>query len=339
MAVAVALAGAAGSAQAGAEVSSPHPAIARVVAAERGGTSCGSGTLVAVQGHLGLVVTNWHVVRDAAGPIQVIFPDGFQSAATLVATDADWDLASLLIWRPRVEPIPLARQAPRPGDWLTIAGYGKGVYRAVTGRCTQYLSPGRNHPFEMVEIAAPAREGDSGGPILNARGELAGVLFGSSFGRTAGSHCGRVERFLAPTLARLDAVNNSATMIASTQQADSAARRSAATAAIRAIRPADALRADNYGPSSCGQNQACCPGDGFQQAGCPTGSTAPQGDQTIVCGWGAGQAEPTVGSPPTSSAEPAGSNWPFDELKTILAWIGAVLLGVHGLRWAARAAG
>jgi hypothetical protein len=48
----------------------------------------------------------------------------------------------------------------------------------------------------MVELEAPARNGDSGGPILNGRGELAGVLFGSAFGRTTGSYCGRLQWFL-----------------------------------------------------------------------------------------------------------------------------------------------
>ncbi len=64
----------------------------------------------------------------------------------------------------------------------------------------QYLSPGGNNPFELLEVAVAARDGDSGGPILNAQGELAGVLFGAARGRTAGSFCGRVQcsRFRPP---------------------------------------------------------------------------------------------------------------------------------------------
>ncbi|GEM_PF-1114587 len=176
--------------------SAPHPAVARVVAPERNGTAYGSGTLVEVNDLFGIVVTNWHVVRDAAGQVGVIFPDGFRSAATVLRVDRDWDLAALVIWRPNVRPVPLSSQVPRPGEMLTIAGYGSGSYRAVSGRCTQFLSPGGNYPFELVELAAPARDGDSGGPILNSRGELAGVLFGSAFGKTTGSHCGRLSAFL-----------------------------------------------------------------------------------------------------------------------------------------------
>lgn len=174
-----------------------HPAVARVMATDRDGFSLGSGTLVAVSEHHGLVVTNWHVIRDAAGPIGVALPNGFRSTATVLKSDREWDLAALAIWRPNVDPVPVATQPPQPGEPLTIAGYGSGQYRTITGRCTQYVAPGVNQPFEMVELSAPARQGDSGGPIFNSRGELAGVLFGTAGGKTSGSYCGRVRTFLA----------------------------------------------------------------------------------------------------------------------------------------------
>ena len=54
-------------AQDAAAASAPHPAVVRITALERGGASLGSGALVDVNDTYGLVVTNWHVVRDAAG--------------------------------------------------------------------------------------------------------------------------------------------------------------------------------------------------------------------------------------------------------------------------------
>lgn len=175
----------------------PHPAVARIIVPERGSTSYGSGTLVDVQGEHGLVVTNWHVVSDAVRAPTVLFADGFRSLASVVKSDRDWDLAALAIWRPPVEPVALATQPPRPGEMLAIAGYGKGPYRLASGRCTNYLSPNTRLPREMVELAAAARQGDSGGPIFNGRGELAGVLWGEGGGYTMGSYCGRVRLFLA----------------------------------------------------------------------------------------------------------------------------------------------
>ena len=192
-----------------------HPAVVRVVVPDRDrATSLGSGALVAVTDQHGLVVTNWHVVRDAAGPIVIYFPDGFRSGATLLKTDRDWDLAALAIWRPYATPIPLAAEPPRPGEPLAIAGYGSGQYRLIAGRCTQYVAPARNQPFEMVELSAPARQGDSGGPILNGRGELAGVLFGTSGGSTTGSYCGRVRWFLTSVIDDFQRLQPSSIMIA-----------------------------------------------------------------------------------------------------------------------------
>jgi hypothetical protein len=207
----------------------PHPAVVRVMAPDPTGWSQGSGALVAVRGEHGLVVTNWHVVRDAAGPLTVVFPDGFQSAGRVLDVDQDWDLAALLIWRPRAQPIPLSTVAPQLGDVLTIAGYGAGRYRSATGRCTQYVAPSASLPMEMVELSAAARQGDSGGPILNDRGELAGVLFGSAGGTTSGSYCGRVRWFLAPLWPELDQPPSSAHTNLASDQTESAPSESTAS--------------------------------------------------------------------------------------------------------------
>jgi len=175
----------------------PHLAVARIVAPENAGVSLGSGVLVDVNRTQALVLTNWHVIRDSRSAVLVQFPDGFQSAGTVVHWDEPWDLAAIVIWKPHAVPVTLAETPPLIGEPLTIAGYGRGPFRAETGICTEYLSPGAGYPKEFVELAATARQGDSGGPILNERGELAGVLFGQSDGRTIGSCSSRVRTFLA----------------------------------------------------------------------------------------------------------------------------------------------
>lgn len=175
----------------------PHPSVARIVAPDEGGVSLGSGVLVDMNQSQGLVLTNWHVIRDTRSAVLVQFPDGFQSAGTVIRHDEAWDLAALVIWKPQATPIPLADQPPQVGELLTIAGFGRGAYRSETGPCTDYLSPGTGYAKEFVELSATARQGDSGGPILNADGKLAGVLFGQSDGRTIGSCSTRVKTFLA----------------------------------------------------------------------------------------------------------------------------------------------
>ena len=198
----------------------PHPAVARIVVPEQGAMSYGSGTLVDIRAGFGLVITNWHVVRDATGPIEVRFPGGFKSKARSLKVDSDWDLAALVVWEPPIQPVSLSTVAPRPGDQLTICGYGQGIYRSVTGRCTQYYAPRTDLPQQMVELDVEARQGDSGGPIFNRQGQLAGVLFGAGRGTTLGSFGGRVENFLAslaPDIGKLNGDPGQAMQLAEAQ--------------------------------------------------------------------------------------------------------------------------
>jgi hypothetical protein len=120
-------------------------------------------------------------------------------------SDEKWDLALILISRPpSISPLPLARHIPEIGETLWIAGFGSGDYRIAKGNCVRYMAPeipkdGTAPMYEILDLSVSARQGDSGGPILNKHGELAGVLFGSDMVRnTAGSHCVRVSKFLTP---------------------------------------------------------------------------------------------------------------------------------------------
>ena len=173
-----------------------HPAVVRIIAPLRDGMALGSGTLVAVNETQGLVISNGHVVEDAAGPISIMFPDGFSSTGTVLKADRDWDLAAILIRRPNVEPVPLATRAPRPGEPLTIAGYGpartgrpQAVARSTLPQAPTVPGDGRTG---HVRPARRLRRAD-----LQRPGELAGVLFGTGGGATMGSYCGRVRGFLA----------------------------------------------------------------------------------------------------------------------------------------------
>jgi hypothetical protein len=323
--------------------SAPHPAVVRVVAPERGAVSYGSGSLVAVDQTSGLVLTNWHVVRDATAPIVVYFPDGFRSGAQVLRVDRDWDLAALAIRRPNVPPIALANQAPQYDDLLTIIGYGGGSYRAATGRCTQYVSPGGSLPEEMVELSAAAREGDSGGPILNSRGELAGVLFGTAFGRTTGSYCGRVRWFMTSaegdfrTLSNrvmlADQARRTGTPMAATpvslpsnstrEPKPVAAQPAAATAPPEyAAAPLTPLPARSPLPAAIPDT----PGTSSPVAAIP--AAAPSADAARVCSLPASTAAPSVAPVSTS-----------DQIKTILALIGVVAVLYHVMRLLAAAVG
>lgn len=177
----------------------PRPGVARIEVRAGDETHGGSGVLVAVSGAHGLVLTNWHVVKNHRGGVTVHWPDGSRTPGKVLRTDDLYDLAAVLVDKPPAEPVAIAAQAPRVGDRLTIAGYGGRpyIYREESGALTKYLTPGRGGAKELIECRATARKGDSGGPIFNADGELAGVLLGANPSQTVGPCSTRLRAFLA----------------------------------------------------------------------------------------------------------------------------------------------
>jgi hypothetical protein len=360
------------SAARGGPAQSPLPAVVRVISPERNGASLGSGTLVDVSAKHGLILTNWHVVKDAAGNVIVSFPDGFQSPGYVLKMDRDWDLAAVAIWRPNVAPVPIATMPARPGDMLTIAGYGSGNFRAQSGPCTQYLSPGPGLPFEMVEVHAAARHGDSGGPILNTRGELAGVLFGEGGGETSGSYCGRVQVFLQSlggvgspalpqnSLASVPARQPSATVtaplnisppplmnpLAPIAQANSArpgeeialdSSSSAMTEPLPSRLPPIASISE-YPSTGAAEIRPRLPQSSSGSSASAAGS-APAGDSVGAAA--PRSATENLGAPGAAAASDhltwedlAGHTW-GDQIKTILAGAGVLLLVLQVIRWVA----
>jgi S1-C subfamily serine protease len=189
------------------------PYVARIIAFDSSGQSFGTGSYIGTYGEYGVVLTNQHVVCEMEEDrlVHVHFPSGFSSYGAIVQTDPKWDLALIAISKPPLSVPTLAvAQAPsKPGDPLWIVGFGSGSYREAEGRCVRYMplenpKDGIAQLNEIMEVSVSARKGDSGGPILNQKGELAGVLFGSDLIRnTAGSYCGRVNRFLSETQDRM----------------------------------------------------------------------------------------------------------------------------------------
>ncbi len=186
----------------------PRPAIVKVVAFDRGGgNSIGSGSLVAVSADgaaekLGLIITNNHVVSDAGQRIDVVFSDGQRYGAKLLGVDPTWDLAALLIIAPAIKPLPLAAANAVRGERVTVTGYAGGrTYSEATGTITAFGRPAGapRASFESLKISVPRAGGCSGAPVLNARGELVGVLWGSDPGEgtTTATCCLRLRKFLA----------------------------------------------------------------------------------------------------------------------------------------------
>lgn len=171
--------------------------VARVESWVGNETDRGSGVLVAKNGTNAIVLTNSHVVNPP-GRVVVHLPGGEKLDGKVVAEDKVWDLAAILIPAPAATPVTLASD-PKPGDVLTLAGYGPypHSYREDTGKFVRYENAVGRNENHWLAFKADARDGDSGGPVFNAKGELAGVLWGSIDGETRASCPSRLRTFLS----------------------------------------------------------------------------------------------------------------------------------------------
>jgi hypothetical protein len=148
-----------------------------------------------------MVVTCAHLFRGRTGEAVVTFPDRRPLEAELVAVDRAWDLAALKIAPPQAEPATVATEHPKPGDPLRSCGYGcDGRYWCNQGRALGYAKTATTSTYETLELSGCARDGDSGGPVFNASGELVAVLWGTDGRMVGGTYCGRVRKFLAGIL-------------------------------------------------------------------------------------------------------------------------------------------
>lgn len=314
----------------------PHPAVARIIVPEGEATSFGSGTLVDLRDDYGLVITNWHVVRDAQGPIEVLFPDGYHSKARALKIDADWDLAALVIWRPQAKPVRLAQQAPQPGDPLTICGYGHGIYRSATGHCTQYYAPDLNLPRHMVELDVQARQGDSGGPIFDERGELAGVLFGAGEGTTLGSFGGRVEQFLATLAPNIGYGDDQSVGLAKVAEpADKLLSGNRLSKANTTLTESNVTKTElattELATSATASLKPVTDSDSSKtptQLGEPPWKTS---EEKVAALWNGQGAEPSEATAHPPRKRTRRSGW-FDSTKTLLAAIGVIAIFAQALR-------
>ncbi len=153
--------------------------------------STGSGTLVRRSDSLGLVLTCSHLFDNATGRIVVTFTNGERFAARLVERDRAHDLAALMIRRPDADPVGVSDDDP--DGILSACGFGAdGQLRCFRGNITgAAIAAGAVYP--SLTIAGAARPGDSGGGVLNARGQLVGVVWGQRDGLTYAT-CGRPVR-------------------------------------------------------------------------------------------------------------------------------------------------
>ena len=143
----------------------------------------GIGTGVVIMDN-GTILTNLHVVFGARR-IKVIFADGLEADADVIALRPEHDLAVL-----RARKIPDDLKAAtmrsthdlRPGDRVTAVGFPFGIgpsvsHGVVSGLKREFRSPeGQRILTNLIQFDAAANPGNSGGPLVTDDGEVVGIV-------------------------------------------------------------------------------------------------------------------------------------------------------------------
>jgi S1-C subfamily serine protease len=152
----------------------------------------GSGSILDKEGH---ILTNFHVV-EGAQQIQVTLANGSSYAAGLVGQDPSNDIAVLQIEAPPEDltPVTLGDSSQlRVGQRIYAIGNPFGLERTMTVGIVSSLNRtlmSRNQRTikSIIQIDAALNRGNSGGPLLNGKGELVGMntAIASSTGENTG---------------------------------------------------------------------------------------------------------------------------------------------------------
>jgi serine protease Do len=146
-----------------------RPFLAVVQDGRRG---AGAGVLVGD----GLVLTNAHVVHGRRPP-EVTLADDKTYPARLVATDSRIDLALLEIPADGHAAAVFSELIPRTGELVFAFGHPWGQRNVLTGGVLSAVTAARTRKGEVPILRADVQlaPGNSGGPLLNAAGEVLGL--------------------------------------------------------------------------------------------------------------------------------------------------------------------
>jgi serine protease Do/serine protease DegQ len=139
-------------------------------------SSLGSGVIV--DAAKGLILTNEHVIKDSY-EINVTLTDGRELRAEVLGSDSDTDVAVIQVPAEDLTQIPMAdSSALRVGDFVVAVGNPFGLGQTVTSGIVSALGRsglGIESIEDFIQTDASINLGNSGGALVNLRGELVGI--------------------------------------------------------------------------------------------------------------------------------------------------------------------
>jgi Do/DeqQ family serine protease len=142
------------------------------------GTASGSGVILSTDG---FIVTNNHVIKDS-DEIRVTMSDKREFEAKLIGTDPSTDLALLKVEGSDLPALTFGNSdSLQIGEWVLAVGNPFNLSSTVTagivsakGRSIDILE-GQDRIESFIQTDAAVNPGNSGGALVNARGELIGI--------------------------------------------------------------------------------------------------------------------------------------------------------------------
>lgn len=134
----------------------------------------GSGVIISSDGY---IVTNNHVV-DGADELTVTLTDNKEYSAKIIGTDKTTDLALIKIDAKNLPAITIANSDNvKVGEWVLAIGNPLGLNNTVTAGIisAKARSLGANSVESFIQTDAAINAGNSGGALVNAKGELVGI--------------------------------------------------------------------------------------------------------------------------------------------------------------------
>ena len=136
--------------------------------------AAGSGVIISADGY---IVTNNHVV-DGADELTVTLNDNSEYSARIIGADKTTDLALIKINGKNLPAITIANSNDlKIGEWVLAVGNPLGLNNTVTAGIVsaKARSLGANGVESFIQTDAAINQGNSGGALVNTRGELVGI--------------------------------------------------------------------------------------------------------------------------------------------------------------------